>query len=94
MTEIEFNRLNDTEMEKDRPGTEQNQQQEHVIHDRATSELSSIDGIPELEDIPEQEPQSRPTMDLVSTYESPLIHRLKEILAIMQAVLSCIHHHI
>ena len=65
-SEIEFNRQhNDTEMEEDRPGTdteELDQQQEHDIHDRATSVLSSIDDIPELEDAPEQEPQSRPTM--------------------------------
>ena len=56
---------NDTEME-DQPGTdteELDQQQEHDIHDRAASVLSSIDDIPELEDAPEQEPQSRPTME-------------------------------
>ena len=66
-SEIEFNRQhNDTEMEEDRPGTdteELDQQQEHDIHDRAASVLSSIDDIPELEDAPEQEPQSRPTME-------------------------------
>ena len=49
-SEIEFNRQhNDTEMEEDRPGTdteELDQQQEHDIHDRATSVLSSIDDIP------------------------------------------------
>ena len=66
-SEIEFNRQhNDTEMEEDRPGTdteELDQQQEHDIHDRAASVLSSIDDLPELEDAPEQEPQSRPTME-------------------------------
>ena len=65
-SEIEFNRQhNNTEME-DRPGTdteELDQQQEHDIHARAASVLSSIDDIPELEDAPEQEPQSRPTME-------------------------------
>ena len=56
---------NDTEME-DQPGTdteELDQQQEQDVHDRAASVLSSIDDIPELEDAPEQEPQSRPTME-------------------------------
>ena len=56
----------DTEMEEDQPGTgieELDQQQEHDIHDRAASVLSSIDDIPELEDAPEQEAQSRPTME-------------------------------
>ena len=66
-SEIEFNRRhNDTEMEEDQPSThseELDQQQEHDIHDRAASVLSSIDDIPELEDAPEQKPQSRPTMD-------------------------------
>ena len=66
-SEIEFNRQhNDTETEEDRPGTnteELDQQQEHDIYDRAASVLSSIDNIPELEDTPEQEPQSRPTME-------------------------------
>ena len=66
-SEIEFNRRhNDTEMEEDQPGTlteELDQQHEHDIHDRAASVLSSIDDIPELEEAPEQEPQSRPTMD-------------------------------
>ena len=66
-SEIEFNRQhNDTEMEEDQPGIdieELDQQQEHDIHDRAASVLSSIDDIPELEDAPEQEPQSRPTME-------------------------------
>ena len=66
-SETEFNRQhNDTEMEEDQPGTdteELNQQQEHDIHDRAASVLSSIDDIPELEAAPEQEPQSRPTME-------------------------------
>ena len=64
---IVFNRQhNDTEMEEDRSGMdieELDQQQEHDIHDRAASVLSSIDDIPELEDAPEQEPQSRPTME-------------------------------
>ena len=64
-SEIVFNRQNnDTEME-DRPGTdieEVDQQQEHDLHDQAASVLSSID-IPELEDSPEQEPRSRPTME-------------------------------
>ena len=66
-SEIVFNRQhNDTEMEEDQPGTdteELDQQQEHDIHDRAASVLSSIDVIPELENAPEQEPQSRPTME-------------------------------
>ena len=66
-SEIEFNRRhNDTEMEEDQPGThteELDQQQQHDIHDRAASVLSSIDDIPELEEAPEQEPQSRPTME-------------------------------
>ena len=66
-SEIELNRQhNDTEIEEDRPGTdseELDQQQEHDIHDREASVLSSIDDIPELEDAPEQEPQSRPTME-------------------------------
>ena len=65
-SEIEFNRQhNDTEME-DQPGTdteELDQQQEHDVHDRAASVLSSISDIPELEDAPEQEPQSRPTVE-------------------------------
>ena len=65
-SEIKFNRQhNDTEME-DRPGTnteELDQQQEQDIHDRTASVLSSIDDIPELEDAPEQEPQSRPSME-------------------------------
>ena len=66
-SEIELNRQhNDTEIEEDRPGTnsgELDQQQEHDIHDGAASVLSSIDDIPEMEDAPEQEPQSRPTME-------------------------------
>ena len=65
-SEIVFNRQhNDTEME-DQPGTdteELDQLQEHDVHDRAASVLSSIDNIPELEEAPEQEPQSRPTME-------------------------------
>ena len=64
-SEIEFNRQhNDTEME-DQPAIdieELDQQQEHEIHDRAASVLSSIYDIPELEDAPEQEPKSRPTI--------------------------------
>ena len=83
-------------MEEDQPGTDTedlDQQQEHDVHDRAASVLSSIDDIPELEEAPEQEPQSRPTME--SEYLGiPIDHRLKVILAVMQAVLSCIHHHI
>ena len=66
-SEMEFNRQhNDTEMEEDRPGTdteELDQQQEQDIHDRTASVLSSIDDIPELEDAPEQERQSRLTME-------------------------------
>ena len=66
-SEIEFNRQhNDTEMEEDRPGTnieELDQQQEHDIHDRAASVLSSIDHIPEIEDDPTQQPRSRLTME-------------------------------
>ena len=66
-SEIEFNRQHDdTEMEEDRPGAdieELDQQQEHDIHDRAASVLSSINDIPELEDTPVQEPQSRPTLE-------------------------------
>ena len=46
-SEIEFNRRhNDTEMEEDQPGAdieELDQLQEHDIHDRAASVLSSID---------------------------------------------------
>ena len=65
-SEIEFNRQhNDTEME-DQPGTdteELDQQQEHYVHDRAASVLSAIYDIPELEDTPEQEAQSRLTME-------------------------------
>ena len=65
-SEIVFNRQhNDTEME-DQPNTdteELDQQQEQDIHDRAASVLSSIHDIPELEDAPEQEPQSKPTME-------------------------------
>ena len=66
-SEIEFNRQhNDTEMEEGQPGTnteELDQQQEHDIHDRAASVLSSFEDIPELEDASEQEPQSRPTRE-------------------------------
>ena len=97
-SEIEFNRQhNDTEMEEDRPGTdteELDQQQEHDIHDRAASVMSSIDDIPELEVAHEQEPQSRPTVE--SEYLGIPIdpQAIKEILAVLQAVISCIHHHI
>ena len=66
-SEIELNRQhNDTVIEEDQPGTDTedlDQQQEHDVHDRAASVLSSIYDIPELEDAPEQEPQSRPTME-------------------------------
>ena len=66
-SEIEFNRRhNDTEMEENRSGVdieELDQQQEHDVYDQAASVLSSIDDIPELEDAPEQEPQSRPTVE-------------------------------
>ena len=52
-SEIEFNRRhNYTEVEEDQPGAdieELDQQQEHDIHDRAASVLSSIDHIPEIE---------------------------------------------
>ena len=57
---------NDTEMEEDQPGTDieqLDQQQEHGVHDRAASVLSSIDDIPELEDATVQESQSRPTVE-------------------------------
>ena len=53
-------------MKQDRPGTdteELDQQQEHDVHDRAASVLSSIDDIPELEDAPVQQPRSRITME-------------------------------
>ena len=64
---IVFNRQhNDREMEEDQPGTDTedlDQQQEHDVHDRAASVLSSIYDIPELEDAPEQEPPSRPTIE-------------------------------
>ena len=66
-SEIDFNRQhNDTEMEEDRPGTnieELDQQQEHDVHDRAASVLSSIDHISEIEDDPTQQPRSRLTME-------------------------------
>ena len=66
-SEIEFNtQHNDTEMEEDQPGAdieELDQQQEHDIHDRAASVLSSIDDIPEIEDDPTQQPRSRLTME-------------------------------
>ena len=66
-SEIELNKQhNDTEIEEDRPGTnsgELDQQQEHDIHDRAASVLSSIDHIPEIEDDPTQQPRSRLTME-------------------------------
>ena len=65
-SEIEFNRqYNDTEMEdRLRSDTEElDQQQEHDIHDRAASVLSSIHNIPELEVAPEQEAHSRPTVE-------------------------------
>ena len=97
-SEIEFNRQhNDAEIEEDRQGMdteELDQQQDHDIHDRAASVLSSIDNIPELEDAPEQEPQSRPTME--SEYLGiPIDPQVKgDIPAVMQAVLSCIHPHI
>ena len=66
-SEIEFNRRhNDTEMEEDQPGAdieELDQQQEHDIHDRAASVLSSIDHIPEIADDHTQQPRSRLTME-------------------------------
>ena len=53
-SEKEFNRQhNDTEMEEDQPGMDTEEldpQQEHDIHDRAASVLSSINDKPELED--------------------------------------------
>ena len=51
---------------EDRPDTnteEIDQQQEHIVHDRAASVLSSIDDRPELEDAPVKQPRSRLTME-------------------------------
>ena len=61
---IVFNRQhNDTEMEEDQPGHDNEELDQQQEHDRAASVLSSITDILELEDAPEQEPQSRPTME-------------------------------
>ena len=61
---IVFNRQhNDTEMEEDQPGHDNEELDQQQEHDRAASVLSSINDKPELEDAPEQEPQLRPTME-------------------------------
>ena len=66
-SEIEFNRQhNNREMEEDRPATDTEEiieQQEHDELDRAAAVLSSIDDIPELEDVPVQQPRSRRTRE-------------------------------
>ena len=66
-SEIEFKRQhNKREMEEDRPVTDTEeiiQQQECDELDRAASVLSSIDDIPELEDVIVQQPRSRRTRE-------------------------------
>ena len=66
-SEIEFNRQhNNIKIEEDQPVTDTEeiiQKQEHDELDRAASVLSSKDDIPELEDVPVQQPRSRRTRE-------------------------------
>ena len=63
-SEIEFNRQhNNIKMEEDRPVTDTEEIIQKQEHDELDRVLSSIDDIPELEDVPVQQPRSRRTRE-------------------------------